>query len=55
MTPISYGIKDFVKVSGISRSLTYELIKRGELKAVKVAGRTLIPATEARRLVGEAA
>jgi excisionase family DNA binding protein len=30
-------------VSGLSRSTLYELIKNGRLRAVKVAGRRLIP------------
>ena len=30
-------------VSGLSRSTLYELIKSGRLRAVKVAGRRLIP------------
>ena len=30
-------------MSGLSRSTLYELIKNGRLRAVKVAGRRLIP------------
>ncbi len=54
MQPIAYRINDFSKVSGLGRTSIYELIKTGELKAVKVAGRTLIPASEGQRLIQEA-
>jgi len=53
-SPVAYTISDFCLVMGFGRSKTYELIKAGKLKAVKIAGRTLVPATEAQRLVTEA-
>lgn len=55
MQPLAYRVNDFAKASGLGRTSIYELIKDGKLKAVKIAGRTLIPAAEAQRLFGEAA
>ncbi|WP_072389068.1 helix-turn-helix domain-containing protein [Hyphomicrobium sp. CS1BSMeth3] len=46
----AYPINDACYALGIKRSLAYELIKRGELKAIKIAGRTLIPRSEIERL-----
>ncbi|GGE43190.1 hypothetical protein GCM10011367_17350 [Marinicauda pacifica] len=40
-------IADFVRAYGISRAKTYELLKAGELRAVKVGRRTLVPVTAA--------
>ncbi|MHB2210682.1 helix-turn-helix transcriptional regulator [Methylobacterium sp. CM6257] len=39
---LSYGVADVVKASGASRSLIYEQIKAGNLKARKLGRRTLI-------------
>ena len=35
---------------GIGRTSLYELVKLGELKLIKVAGRTLVPLSEIERL-----
>lgn len=35
---------------GVGRTSMYELIKTGELKIIKVAGRTLVPRSELERL-----
>jgi excisionase family DNA binding protein len=45
------SIADTVALTGCSRSLIYELIATGTLKAVKVRRRTLIPHAELRRWV----
>jgi len=50
MQQLAYRINDFSKISGLGRTSIYELIKRGDLRVVKVAGRTLVPASEAQRL-----
>lgn len=51
---LAYRIPDAVRVSGIGRTKIFELIKTGDLRAVRVGGRTLVPASELRRLLGEA-
>lgn len=35
-------INDFAKVTNLGRTRIYELLKRGEVKAVKIGRRTLI-------------
>jgi excisionase family DNA binding protein len=40
---ITLPLDEAQAVSGLSRSTLYELIKSGRLRAVKVAGRRLIP------------
>jgi excisionase family DNA binding protein len=42
-TPIALTIPDAVKASGMSRTVIYEALKRGELTAHKAGRRTLIP------------
>ncbi len=54
MKPIAYRINDFAATMGISRTTIYGLIKAGKIKPIRLAGRTLIPAIEAERLVAEA-
>ena len=52
--PLAYNIPTFCRVMGFGRSKTYDMIKEGKLRAIHVAGRTLIPASEAQRLIAEA-
>jgi excisionase family DNA binding protein len=54
--PRAYGVRDFCKAFGVSRSTVYNLISDGRLRTVKVAGRRLIPADAAEALLhGEGA
>ncbi len=48
---LAYTVPEFVRAFGISRTSVYELMKRGELTTVKVAGRRLIPRQSAMRLL----
>ena len=41
--PISVRIPDAARLTGLSRSRLYELMKGGEIEFVKVGGSTLIP------------
>jgi len=49
--PISVRIPEAVRLTGISRSVLYELIKAGELHAVKLGRATLVPVASLRALV----
>jgi excisionase family DNA binding protein len=40
--PLSYSVADVVKLSGVGRTVLYEEIKAGRLKAHKLGRRTLI-------------
>jgi excisionase family DNA binding protein len=44
--PLSYSIADVVKLSGVGRTVLYEEIKAGRLKAHKLGRRTLILADD---------
>ena len=44
----AFTIYDFCAWAHVGRTFAYSLINRGQLKAVKVGGKTLIPKAEAR-------
>ena len=48
---MAYTVDETSDALGIGRTAIYELFKTGELKFVKIAGRTLIPRSELERLV----
>ena len=50
-TPLLYSIQSSIQILGIGRSSLYELIAAGEIHAVKIGRRTLIPAKEIERFV----
>jgi len=50
--PLAHQLQSAVRLTGISRSQLYELIKRGELPIVKVGRRTLIADDDLRSLLG---
>lgn len=52
---LAWQVNPFCRALGISRTSFYELVKRGEIKTVVVAGRRLVPDSEARRLLTGAA
>lgn len=49
--PVANSVADACKRLGVGRSTMYELIKGGDLKAIKVCSRTLIPESELLRFV----
>ncbi len=46
----AYTVADTCRTLSIGRTSLYELIATGEIKPVRIAGRTLIPRTEIERL-----
>jgi hypothetical protein len=52
---LAWQVNPFCKALGISRTSFYELVKQNKIKTVTIAGRRLIPDSEARRLLAEAA
>ena len=51
--PLANSIPDVCTRLGIGRSTVYELIGAGEIKAIKIGHRTLIPESELVRFVAE--
>lgn len=50
-TPLAFRLNDAAKLIGLSRGSLYNLHKAGRLKMITLAGRTLIPADEVKRLI----
>jgi excisionase family DNA binding protein len=48
---VLFSTNDTCKQLRIGRTLVYQLIKRGELEVVKIAGRTLVTKESAKRLI----
>ena len=51
--PLANTINDSCRRLGIGRTLLYDLLKQGKLRAIKLGARTLIPETELQRLIAE--
>ena len=49
-----YSINEFSEILGVSQQHIFNVIKRGEIKKVKVGGRSLIPISELQRLLDSA-
>lgn len=52
--PLAHRIPDACQRIGLGRSSIYELIKAGDLRTIKIAGRTLVPESELQRLIESA-
>jgi len=53
--PDCWRINDAARKLSVSRSTIYALVADGKLKLVKVAGRSLVPDAELRRLASQGA
>jgi excisionase family DNA binding protein len=51
--PITAGIVDFCRITGIGRSTAYKLLANGDLKSVKIGRRRLIIIDSYRRLIAK--
>lgn len=45
------SVPEFAKRWGISRSLAYQLVKNGDLRAIRLGKRLIIPVAEIERLL----
>ena len=53
--PLAYSIREACRASSLGRTTLYAHIAAGRLKAVRIGGRTVIPAESLRALIaGEA-
>lgn len=54
--PIEPDLLNLVEVAqrlNVSRTTIWRLVKRGDIRAVRIGSRTLIPRTELQRIVGD--
>ena len=49
--PLAVSVSEAAFRLGIGRTLTYDLIRRGEIHALKLGTRTVIPVTEIARVL----
>ena len=54
-TPRAYTVRGFCQAYAVSRSTLYNLINDGKLPDVRIAGRRVIPADAAERLLHQEA
>lgn len=52
--PVAYSVKDFAARLNLSESHIWKLIRLRQLKVVRLARRTLVPAAELNRILAEA-
>lgn len=48
---LAFRIDEACARLGIGRTSLYELVKTGQIKLIKIAGRSLVPASELERLI----
>ena len=54
LPPLAMRVNDFRRrMGGISRSHFYELVARNEIRVIKLGYRTLVPTSEAERLLAD--
>lgn len=51
MEPFALTIRDTTKATGFGKTTTYQLIKEGRLKAVKIGRRTLVTVASIKALL----
>ena len=49
----AWRVNEFCRLVGISRTSFYKAVNAGAIRAVRIAGRTLVPGYEVARLLGE--
>lgn len=49
--PLAYSIKEASRATSLGRTRLYQLIAAGQLEAVKIGSRTLIPARSLHKLL----
>lgn len=51
--PLALSVAEAARVLRVSRTTIYRMAWRGMIRLVKLGGRTLVPMSEVRRLLGE--
>jgi hypothetical protein len=52
---LAYRVNDFCQAIGVGRTSFYRMVKDGQIRTVLVAGRRVVPASEAKRLLSNIA
>jgi excisionase family DNA binding protein len=53
LEPLALSVAEAARVLRVSRTTVYRLAWCGKIRVVKVGGRTIVPMSEIRRLLGE--
>jgi excisionase family DNA binding protein len=53
MTRLTVSVPEAAKLLGLSRSSTYEAVRRGDLPSIRVGGRVLIPIQRLESLIND--
>ena len=51
--PLAYRVSDAVRVSGLSKSLIYQLAAAGKINFSRIGRRTLVPRADLQRIIEE--
>ena len=51
MIPLFASVQDLTQIIGLGRSNIYEMLARGDLRAIKIGKRTLVDVTAARQFM----
>ncbi len=51
ISPVAVGVEDAYRSLGIGRTAFYGLVKRGQIRLIKLGKRSLVPCTELERVV----
>jgi excisionase family DNA binding protein len=51
ISKLTYTVPEFGRILGIGRNLAYEAVRRGEVRAVRLGHRWVVPKLEVQRLL----
>ena len=54
LRPVAVRLSDACRALGIGNTSLYDMMGKGEIKSIRIAGRRLIPVSEIDRIVAEA-
>lgn len=53
LVPLAHAVPDACRRIGVGRTKLYQLLEAGEIRAIKIGTKTLIPDSELQRLVAD--
>ena len=51
MPPLAISVPEAARLLGLSRSTTYQAVKRGDIPSVRIGGRVLVPLRRLEELI----